>query len=70
MRQQIVWDQIKHDSDIWQALHNRWPKDDVEFKKEILDPAGIELPELPHNRKYVYDPKTGELLVGWVTDNK
>jgi hypothetical protein len=65
MRQQITWDQIKHDGDIWQALHNRWPKDAKEFKKEILDPAGIELPELPKGRHYVYDPKTGELLVGW-----
>ncbi|HTQ39508.1 MAG TPA: hypothetical protein VMJ32_10795 [Pirellulales bacterium] len=64
MRNLITWDQIKHDMDIWQAIHNRWPKDANEFQKEILEPAQIELPELPPHRHYVYDPKTGELLVG------
>jgi hypothetical protein len=63
MRNLITWDQIKHDMDIWQAIHNRWPKDANEFKKEILEPAAIELPELPPGNRYVYDPKTGELLV-------
>ena len=63
MRNQITWEQIRHDMDIWQAIHNRWPKDAKEFQKEILEPAGIELPELPPGNRYVYDPKAGELLV-------
>jgi hypothetical protein len=63
MRNLITWDQIKHDMDIWQAIHNRWPKDAQEFQKEILEPANIELPELPLGNRYVYNPKTGELLV-------
>jgi hypothetical protein len=64
MRNLITWDQIKHDMDIWQAIHNRWPKNAQEFQKEILEPANIELPELPPGNRYVYDPKTGELMVG------
>jgi hypothetical protein len=63
MRNLITWDQIKHDMDIWQAIHNRWPKDAQEFQKEILEPANIELPELPPGNRYVYNPKSGELLV-------
>jgi hypothetical protein len=63
MRNLITWDQIKHDMDIWQAIHNRYPKDAKEFQKEILDEAQIELPELPRGNRYVYDPKTGELMV-------
>ncbi len=63
MRNLITWDQIKHDMDIWQAIHNRWPKNAQEFQKEILEPANIELPELPPGNRYVYDPKTGELMV-------
>jgi hypothetical protein len=63
MRNLITWDQIKHDMDIWQAIHNRYPKTAQEFQKEILEPANIELPELPRGNRYVYDPKTGELMV-------
>jgi hypothetical protein len=63
MRNLIMWDQIKHDMDIWQAIHNRWPKNAQEFQKEILEPARIELPDLPPGNRYVYNPKTGELLV-------
>jgi hypothetical protein len=63
MRNLITWDQIKHDMDIWQAIHNRWPKDAQEFQKEILEPAAIELPELPPGNRYVYNPKSGELMV-------
>jgi hypothetical protein len=64
MRNLIMWDQIKHDMDIWQAIHNRWPKTAQEFQKEILEPANIELPELPPGHRYVYDPKAGQLMVG------
>jgi hypothetical protein len=56
--------QIKHDMDIYKAMHNnKYPKNMEEFTKEILEPANIELPELPPGAEYVYDGKTGELLV-------
>lgn len=55
--------QIKHDMDIYKAIHNRFPKNKEEFTKEILEPANIELPELPPGAKYIYDAEKGELLV-------
>ena len=38
--------QIPSAINLFQAEHNRFPKDWVEFKREILDPASIKLPEL------------------------
>jgi hypothetical protein len=55
--------QIPHDVDLFKAQHNRFPKDMAEFKREILEPASIQLPELPPNEHYVYDGKLGELMV-------
>jgi hypothetical protein len=63
MRAGITFDMIKHDVDIFKAAHNRYPKDDKEFKTEILDKGQRELPELPAGNTYVYDPKTGQLFV-------
>ena len=63
MRGRIPLLQIKHDIDIYHAMNNRYPKDIKEFKSAILDPANIDLPELPPGAEYVYDAKTGELLV-------
>ena len=48
---------------LFQAEHNRFPKDYVEFKREILDPASIQLPDLPEGEHYVFDSKQGELMV-------
>jgi hypothetical protein len=59
--------QIPKQLQLWKAEHNRFPKDEKEYEKEILIPCGIngvkDLPELPMNCRYLYDPKTGELLV-------
>jgi hypothetical protein len=59
----IVSDMIKHDTDVYHAINNRYPKDWEAFKKEILEPGNRDLPELPQGSHYVYDPKTGELFV-------
>lgn len=67
IRDRIVYDQIRHDLDIWKALHGRFPKDPEEFEREILKPANIELPELPHGKTYYYDGQKGEL---YMTDVK
>ncbi len=56
--------QIPSAMKLYHAEHNRYPKDFAAFKKEILEPNGVILPELPAGRQYVYDPKTGELLEG------
>jgi hypothetical protein len=59
--------QIPKQMQIWKAINNRFPKDEAEYEKEILIPCGIngfkDLPELPMNCRYIYDPKTGDLLV-------
>ena len=38
--------QIPSAINLFHAEHNRFPKDLAEFKREILDPASIKLPEL------------------------
>jgi len=48
---------------LFQAEHNRFPKDMAEFQREILDPASIRLPDLYPGEKYVYDAQAHELMV-------
>jgi hypothetical protein len=55
--------QIPHDVGLFKAEHNRYPKDWDEFKTAILEPAAIQLPELPEGEHYVFDSKEGELMV-------
>ena len=48
----------------YKALHeNEGPPSLEVFMKEIIEPYGIKLPRLPAGQKYVYDPKTEELMV-------
>jgi hypothetical protein len=57
--------QVPHQLQLWKAEHNnKNPKDKNEFVKEILQPCGITLPDLPAGKQYYYDNKTGDLLVG------
>ncbi len=57
--------QIPHQLDLWKAEHNnRFPRDKNEYIKEILEPCGVDLPELPPGKAYYYDAKDGQLLVG------
>jgi len=63
MRSLVNFDMIKHDLDIYHAINNRYPKDWDAFQKEIIEPGNRELPELRPGDRYVYNPKTGELLV-------
>jgi hypothetical protein len=63
-QQSIVYSiQIPEGMKLFRAEHNRNPKDMAEFKREILEPASIVLPDLPNGDRYVYDAKEGELLV-------
>jgi hypothetical protein len=55
--------EIPQNMKLFQAEHNRFPKDFAEFKRAILDPSQITLPELPAGDHYVYDPKEHELMV-------
>ena len=63
-QERITYDaQIPHAMRLYKATNGRYPKDMEEFTRAILQPARIELPELPENHRYVYDPEKGELLV-------
>jgi hypothetical protein len=55
--------QIPEGMKLFQAEHNRYPKDMAEFQRAILEPAGIRLPDLYPGDKYVYDAATHELMV-------
>jgi hypothetical protein len=55
--------QIPHDMQIFKALENRPPKDQAEFMQKIIKANGIRLPELPPGHRYIYNPKTEQLMV-------
>jgi len=45
------------------AYEGRWPKSHQEFMERIVGENQIKLPDLPEGHKYVYEPKTHELMV-------
>ena len=51
--------QIKSQLNTFRAKNGGNPKDFPEYKKEILDPVGIMLPDLPSGDNYVYLPERG-----------
>jgi hypothetical protein len=58
--------QIKSQLNAFRAKNGSNPKDFEQYKKEILDPVGITLPELPDGDSYVYQPaegRYGELMI-------
>ncbi len=64
VQEKVIFEiQIPDAMNKFRAIHDRYPKDHEEFKREILDPANIKLPELPEGQSYVYDPDKGELQV-------
>ncbi len=48
---------------LFTATENRVPKSHEEFMQKIIKDNDIVLPQLPHGSRYVYDPKTGQLMV-------
>ena len=64
-KQMIVFNvQIPEAMNIFKATNdNKPPRSADEFMKEIIKASNIALPELPAGDRYVYDPKTGDLLV-------
>jgi hypothetical protein len=49
--------------ELFKATENRMPKSHEEFMEKIIKDNDIRLPELSGNRRYLYDPTTGELMV-------
>jgi hypothetical protein len=62
--QRMVFDvQIPHALDLYKAEHGHAPKTHAEFMREIIEANSFQLPELPRGGRYVYDPKTAQLMV-------
>ncbi len=48
---------------LFKATEDRGPKDHAEYMEKIIKANHIHLPELPEGDRYMYDPKTEELMV-------
>ena len=58
--------QIQSQLNTFRATNRGNPKDFAEYKKKILDPVGITLPELPDGDSYVYQRdkgRNGEVMI-------
>lgn len=65
VRERLAYDaQIPNQMKIYKAMHDGKPPQDLEeFMREIVEPCGIELPELKRGHRYVYDAEAGQLMV-------
>jgi len=63
IEQKLVFDQITHAMNLYEAEHGEKPKSHEEFMDKIIGFNQIKLPKLPDGDRYVYDPERGELMV-------
>jgi hypothetical protein len=63
IEQKLVFDQITHAMNLYEAEHGEKPKSHEEFMDKIIGFNQIKLPKLPDGDRYVYDPQRGELMV-------
>jgi hypothetical protein len=54
---------ITHHLNIYNALHDRYPKDHDEFMREIIKKNNLQLPKLPYGNTYEYDVANHKLVV-------
>jgi hypothetical protein len=55
--------QIPKAMQLYKGINGNNPKTHEEFMTQIIEANGIQLPELPRDDRYVYDPEKGELMV-------
>lgn len=55
--------QIQHAMNLYQAEHDRLPKDYDEFMTDIIKANNIALPLLPHYQKYGYNEQEHKLVI-------
>lgn len=55
--------QIPQAMQLFEAENGYKPRSHEEFMEKIIKANNLELPELPPDHRYVYDPERGELLV-------
>lgn len=64
MRERVIFDaSIPQALNLFEATEGRKPKSHDEFMTRIIQANNIQLPRLPPDRQYVFDPQQGELLV-------
>jgi len=64
-RDRITFDiQIAEAMKLYKATNGAAPKTHEEFMEKIIKENQIKLPELPAGKRYVYDPKQEDLMVG------
>lgn len=64
VRERVVFTiQIPEAMKLFKATEDRIPKSHEEFMEQIIKANNIRLPDLPDGDRYMYDPKTGELMV-------
>jgi hypothetical protein len=64
VRERVVFEAaIPHAISLFEATEGRKPKSHDEFMTRIVAENNIQLPQLPPDRQYVYDPQRGELMV-------
>jgi hypothetical protein len=55
--------QIPKTMQLYKATYGHAPKSHEEFMQQIIQANMIKLPDLPAGERYVYDPKTEQLMV-------
>ena len=65
VRERLAYEaQIPKQMQVYKAMHDGKPPQDMEeFMREIVNPCGIELPDLKRGHRYVYDAEAGQLMV-------
>lgn len=64
VRERVVFEAaIPHAISLFEASEGRKPKSHDEFMTRIIAENNIQLPQLPTDRQYYYDPQQGELMV-------
>ncbi len=60
----IILQHIEHAMQLYKGEHDgKPPKTQEEYMDRIIKENNIRLPTLPPENRYVYDPKTGELMI-------
>lgn len=63
-RERLVFEaQVPHALKMYEATHGQAPRTHEEFMAQVIEANQISLPDLPPDRRYVYDPETKELMV-------
>lgn len=55
--------QIPHAMQLYKALNGHAPRDQKEFMDQIIKTNNVDLPTLRPDERYIYDPKTEQLMI-------